>query len=314
MAQLSRRHFLARAAAAATGALTLTPGQNLRARQPDIAFPSSPRDRLSVTSWPFRAYIESPSNRFRDPSKQGMTLIEFVAMVPKRFGIHNINPLSWHFASTEASYLTQFRQALERESVHLANLGLGGGGFYDPDRQRRQQAVEYAKKWIDIAVIMGSPGVRPQINEPHRLRPDVDRAASIFGQVAEYGAKRNIVIDIENDDPVTQDPFFIAKVIEKVGNPYLHALPDFGNSAVKGPEFNVKALTVMFRHAYNMSHVKGEVEGPHGQVFRVNVAKAFEIAKASGYRGYFSMEYDTDFGDPFSATERLIRMSLQNLS
>jgi sugar phosphate isomerase/epimerase len=314
MKEVSRRQFLTKSAAVATGALTLPLGQNLWARQPDISFPTSPRDRLSVTSWPFRAYIESPSNRFRDPSKPGMTLIEFAAMVENRFGIHNINPLSWHFASTELSYLTQFRQALEKRGLRLVNLGLGGGAFYDPDPQRRREAVNDAKKWIDVAVIMGSPGVRPQINEPHRLRPNVDHAASAFGQVAEYGAKKNIVVDMENDDPVTQDPFFIAKVIDKVGNPYLRALPDFGNSAVKGPEFNAKALTVMFQHAYNMSHVKDTVEGPHGQVIRVDVAKAFAIAKASGYRGYFSMEYDMDSGDPFSATQRLVRLSLENLS
>jgi sugar phosphate isomerase/epimerase len=313
MTELSRRRFLTRSGAAATGALTTTFDENLWARRPDILFPTSPRDRLSVTSWPFRAYIDSPSNRFRDPSKPGMTLIEFAAMLANRFGIHNINPLSWHFASTDPSYLTQFRQALDKQGSHLVNLELGGGGFYDPDPRRRQEAVQSAKKWIDIAVIMGSPGVRPQINEPHRLRPDADRAASAFGQVAAYGAKRNIVIDMENDDPVTQDPFFLARIIDKVGNPYLRALPDFGNSAVKGPEFNAKALTVMFQHAYNMSHVKDKVEGPHGQVFSVNIAKAFAIAKASGYRGYFSMEYDMDFGDPFSATQRLIRLSLQNL-
>jgi sugar phosphate isomerase/epimerase len=314
MAEVSRRRFLASGAAAATGVLTLISGSSLGARQPDILFPSSPRDRLSVTSWPFRAYMESPSNRFRDPGKPGMTLIEFAAMVANRFGIHNINPLSWHFASTDPSYLTRFRQALDKQGSHLVNLELGGGGFYDPDPERRREAVESAKKWIDIAEILGSPGVRPQINEPHRLRPDVDRAASTFGQVAEYGAKKNIVIDMENDDPVTQDPFFIAKVIEKVGNPYLRALPDFGNSAVKGPEFNAKALTVMFQHAYNMSHVKDKIEGPHGQVSSVDVTKAFAIAKASGYRGYFSMEYDMNSGDPFSATEHLIRLSLRNLS
>jgi sugar phosphate isomerase/epimerase len=314
MTEISRRQFLRKSSGVGAGVLSLPFARNLWAREPDISFPTAPRERLSVTSWPFRAYIESPSNRFRDPTKPGMTLIEFAAMVAHRFGIRNINPLSWHFASTDISYLKRFRDALERQGSRLVNLGLGGGAFYDPDPRKRQEAVASAKKWIDVAVFMGSPGVRPQINEPHRLRPNLDHAASSFGQVAEYGAKKNIVVDMENDDPVTQDPFFIAKVIDKVGNPYLRALPDFGNSAVKGPEFNAKGLTVMFRHAYNMSHVKDTVEGPHGEVIRVDVAKAFAIAKASGYRGYFSMEYDMDSGDPFSATERLVKLSLRNLS
>lgn len=310
MEGLSRREFLKRSAAGGAGTLAL--GGNLSAREPDISFPTSPRERLSVTTWPFRAYMDSPSNRFRDSSKPGMSLIQFAAMVANRFGVHNINPLSFHFASTDGVYLTQFRKALEKQQVHLVNLELGGRAFYDPDPQQRREAVEYGKKWIDIAGILGAPAVKPQIREP--LRPDVDRAAQTYGAVAEYGARKNIVVDMENDDPVTQDPFFIARVIEKVGNPYLRALPDFGNDAVKGPQFNVKALTVMFQHAYNMCHVKGKIEGGHGRVYPVNITKAFAIAKVSGYHGYFSMEYDMDSGDPFSATQKLIKETLQNLS
>jgi sugar phosphate isomerase/epimerase len=311
MTKVSRRQFLTRSAAAAAGAYGV--GQDLLAREPDISFPEAPRDRLSITTWPFRAYIDTPRNRFRDPSKPGMDLIEFSAMVATRFQIHNINPLSFHFPSTELSYLSRFRQTLRKQNVNLAGLELGGRAFYDPDAQRRRDAVEYGKKWIEIAVVLGAPSVKPQINEPHRLQPDVDRAASTFGALAEYGARRNIVIDMENDDPVTQDPFFIAKVIEKVDSPYLRALPDFGNSAVKGPEFNVRALTVMFQHAYNMSHVKPKIQAGNGKIYDVDVAKAFAIAKANAYRGYFSMEYDMDSGDPFSATQRLIQLSLQYL-
>lgn len=257
--------------------------------------------------------MESPHNHARDPKKPGIPLTDFAAMVANRFDIHNINPLSWHFASTQPSYLGKFRKSLEKARSRLVGLGLGGAAFYDPDAQKRKQAIEYGKKWIDVAVETGSPSVRPQISEPRDLRPNVGRAAQTFGALADYGARKNIVVNMENDDPTTQDPFFIAKVIDKAGNPYLRALPDFGNSAVKGPAFNRKALTVMFHHAYNMSHVKSEVQGAHDKVFHVNVAMAFAIARAAGYRGYFSMEYDMDYGDPFQATRRLIAESLKNL-
>lgn len=312
MSEISRRQFFKSSATASAAALAFA--GNLVASQPDIPFPTEARERLCVTTWPFRAHITSPGNRFRDPRVPGMDLIQFAAMVSRRFGIHKINPLSWDFASTEPAELEKFRKALEDEGSRLVGLGLAGGRFYDPNARRRREAVENARKWIDVAVIVGSPSVKPQINEPHSLRPDVDRAAASFGGLADYGARKNIVIDMENDDPVTQDPFFIARVIEKVRNPYLRALPDFGNSAFKGPEFNARALKVMFSHAYNMSHVKAAAEGGHGKVFKVDVGEAFAIAKASGYRGYFSMEYDRNSGDPFAATHRLIEDTLRNLS
>lgn len=315
MRSISRRGFLKGAAAGGAGFAALGRGASVfAAAEPHIHFPTSPRARLSVTPWPFRADIESPTNHDRNPKLPGMDLKDFAAMVAEKFDIHNINPLSWHFSSTSSGYISAFRQAVEKAGSHIVGLGLGGGNFYSPDATARQRSVEHAKKWIDIAVEIGSPSVRPAIDAPHSVKPNVDYCALSYGALAEYGARKNIVVNMENDDPYTQDPFFTVAVIKKVRNPYLRSLPDFGNSAVKGPAFNARALTAMFAHAYNMSHVKNAVSGDHGKVFKVDFNRIFGIAKASGYRGWYSMEYDTDFGDPYAGTRLLIKETLARLA
>jgi hypothetical protein len=43
------------------------------------------------------------------------------------------------------------------------------------------------------------------------------------------------------------------------------------------------------------------------------VAKCFEIAKASGYRGFFSMEWE-GAGEPYAGTQKLIDLSLKYLA
>src|SRR5436305_15143895 len=98
----SRRHFLKSLPAAAFGASFVGNGQQSQ-REPDLHFPTKPRDRLAVTSWPFRAYIESPTNHNRDRSKPGMDLTEFPAVVIAKFGVYNINPLSDHFRSSDSA-------------------------------------------------------------------------------------------------------------------------------------------------------------------------------------------------------------------
>jgi hypothetical protein len=71
----------------------------------------------------------------------------------------------------------------------------------------------------------------------------------------------------------------------------------------------------MFRHAFNISHVKDTLRGVGGVVYKIDLEKEFGIAKASEYRGYFSMECDIgSTGDPFSETQRLIGESLKYLS
>jgi len=308
MSLLTRRDFLA-ASAAAAGATSL------RGAEPHIDFPTKPRDRLSVTSWPFRKYMETPGNHDRDPSRPGMDAKDFAAMAVERFGIHNINPLTGHFRSTEPAYLEELRVAVAKAGSHIVDLGHGGRSFYHPDKSKRQEAIEFGRKGVDIARLIGSPSVRQHITGPPGGKADVDLAAESLGELAAYGEKKNIVINLENDVPVAESPFFLVAVIEKVRSPYLRGLPDFANSMNLGggAEQNYQGVTAMFKHVFNMAHVKSAYISDNGKVQEVDLARLFGIARQAGYRGYFSMEVE-DAGDPFASTKKLVGETLKYLS
>ncbi len=305
---LSRRSFLITSVAAAGAA-------NLCAAEPHLDFPAKPRDRLAVTSWPFRAYMEAPGNHDRDHTKPGMDAKDFAAMAVERFGIHNINPLTGHFSSTEPAYLDQLRGAVAKAGSHIVDLGHGGRSFYHPDKAKRRAAVEFGKKGVDMALLVGSPSVRQHITGVPGVKEDVNLAAETLGELAEYGEKKNIVINLENDAPVGEGPFFLVAVMEKVRSPYLRGLPDFANSMNPSgdAELNYKGVTAMFRHVFNMAHVKTAYAAENGKVYEVDLARLFGIAKKAGYRGYFSMEADMP-GDPFVNTQKLVDATLQYLS
>ena len=306
----SRRDFLAIVAGAALAAPALA-----KSNEPQAQFPTSPRDRLAVTSYPFRAYIESPANRGRKADVPGMDLTRFPALMVEKFGVHNVNPLVDHFRSTDASYIEEFRKALADAHSRIVDLGLPGRPFYSPEKTVRQAAVEAGRKWIDIAVAVGSPSVRQHVHGARNQKADVDLAGESLGELAEYGAKRNVVVNLENDDPVSEDPFFLVGVIEKVGNPYLRGLPDFGNSLIgHDQEFNERGVAAMLKHAFNMCHVKDVVQGDSGKTYHVDLKRMFELAKSSSYRGYFSMECETESTDPFTGTKRLVDESLKYLT
>ncbi|HEV2491458.1 MAG TPA: sugar phosphate isomerase/epimerase family protein [Terriglobia bacterium] len=321
MSTLSRRKFLADSAVlAATATLgraafaTNPTADAPPASGPHILFPSEPRERIAVASWPFRAWIESPTNRWaRKPDLPGMDIKDFAAMVVGKFNIHNIEPLAEHLRSTDPAYLAEVRAAVDKAGSHVIDLPASGrNSFYDPDTAKRTLAVDSAKKWVDVAVALGSPSARVHVAGVHGVAPDVDRTAESLRQVADYGAQKNLVINLENDDIKTEDAFFLVKVIEKADHPWLHALPDFCNSMLSGNEqFDYDAVTAMFKHAYNICHVKdSEVDGH--KVFRVDLAKTFGILKASGYRGYCSMEFEGE-GDPYEGTQKLIDATMKYL-
>jgi hypothetical protein len=69
----------------------------------------------------------------------------------------------------------------------------------------------------------------------------------------------------------------------------------------------------MFTHAYGISHVKDVSMTPKNAAIAVDLARVFAIAKKHNYKGYFSMEWDTE-GDPYAGTEKLIVATLKNIS
>ena len=318
-AGVSRRTFLRRGSGTLAGlALASRVGSALAAglgsAGPHIEFPTEPRARLSVSSYPFREFVQSSFSR-RNPQKPGMDLPAFAKMVVEKFNVHGIEPWSPHFLSRTPAGLAALRTAFEKAGVHVVNIPCElRESFYDPDPANRKAAVEAGKGWVDTAVGVGSPSVRLHIARARSAAPNAALAAASLTQVADYGAEHNIVINLENDDLVSEDAFFVVRVIDRANHPWLHALPDFGNSAMTGePAFNLDALTVMFRHAYCISHVKDSEAGDNGQIVEADLAAAFRIARDSGYRGYFSMEMDKP-GDPYAGTASLLEQSLKHLS
>jgi sugar phosphate isomerase/epimerase len=283
--------------------------------EPHISFPSTPRDRISVASYSFRAYIESPANHERDRSLPGMDLTDFAAEVVKKFNVRNIEPHNRHFRSLDSAYLGSFREALRKAGVKVVDIAVDGQeSFYDADPSTRKKAIAYAKKWLDVADEIGSPSIRTHIRRPSNSAPNMQRTVESLLEVAEYGAAKNVVVNLENDDLVSEDAFFLVKVIEAVNHPYLHALPDFANSMQTGDaDFNYRALEAMFQHAYCICHVKDGETDDHNKLLSIDLKKAFDILKSSGYQGYCSMEFDAT-GEPYAPTARLIGQTVQYLS
>jgi sugar phosphate isomerase/epimerase len=321
MDTLTRRAFLEKLSALTAGGIVASGARNAlgadksAASKPQISFPTTPRDRIAIASYPFRAYIESPTNRDRDRKLPGMDLTDFPAEVVKKFNVHNIEPHNRHFHSLDEAYLNRFREALGKAGAKVVDIAVDGHeSFYDSASAGRRKAIAYSKKWVDVAVAVRSPSIRTHIQGPSNSAPNARLTAESLREVAEYGAAKNVVINLENDDLVSEDAFFIVKVIEAVNHPYLHALPDFANSMMTGnADFNYRALQAMFQHAYCICHVKDGEADDHDKYLAIDMKRSFDILKSSGYRGYCSMEFDAT-GDPYAPTARLIEQTLQYLS
>jgi sugar phosphate isomerase/epimerase len=291
------------------GALLCSVSAAFADKTPRATFPTDPRARLAVASYPFREWIIAPRNHDLDPKKPGMDLAAFARFVRKEFGVRGIEPLDGHFPSTDPAEIRKLRAQFDAAGVYTVNIPVDQKVELCSDDEAKRNAGNAAyRQWIDIAVMLGSPSIRVWIPKCADTS-DLPKAVHALKPTLDYAATRNVVVNLENDDPVYASAARALTAIKLADTPFLRALPDFGNGLMGGDErFNADRVKEMFAHAWNIAHVK-DAEFVKGKRKTASLSELFAIAKASGYRGYYSMESDSD-ADPMVDTKHLIEQSL----
>jgi sugar phosphate isomerase/epimerase len=302
--RLSRRIFVA-GALCCSADIVFGEGAKL----PQGNSPISPRDRIAVATYPFRANMTAPGNQDRDPSKPGMDLAAFAEYIKKEFHVNGIEPLHSHFASTERSEIVKLRKVFDTIGIRTVNIPVDEPvELCSNESAKRASGNATYRHWIDTAVILGSPSIRVWIPTCSDTA-DLPKAVRALSPTLEYAASQNVVVNLENDDPVLSSDARVLAAIQQANTPWLRALPDFANSLMGGDEdFNAQAVKRMFAHAWNIAHVK-DAEVIKGKRETVSLQELFGIAKAAGYLGYYSMESDSGV-DPFADTKHLIEQTM----
>lgn len=299
MMQTTRRWFI-------KGTLLSTAGLAWGAPSND---PQQRRSRIAVATYPFRASIIAPGNHDRDPTKPGMDLAGFAKTIRTRFNVRGIEPLHSHFVSTGHAEILQLRAAFDQAGVFTANIPVDVPvELCSQDAATRDAGNASYRRWIDIAVLLGSPSIRISLPKCTDA-PAVTKGLQALQPTLKYAASQNILVNLENDDPLLSSATRIIEAIEQAQTPGLKALPDFANSLMGGDQhFNAQAVKMMFAHAGSIAHVK-DAEVINGTRRGVSLPELFGFARAAGFRGTYSMESDSN-ADPFADTTHLIRQTL----
>ena len=311
----TRREFL-KTSLVAVGSALASPYLFASGPVPHIAFPTAPRERIAIASYPFRDFIAVPPGEQAKGNQPRMDLKEFPAHVVSKFNVNKVELWTGHFPSTEGAYLSDMRDALKRAKAMVVDIAVDGEHSpYSPDPAVRAKAVAFSKKWVDVASAIGAPSIRTNLPDANGAAPDLALMAASLSQVAQYAASKNVVVHLENDNPVSEDPFFLVNLVEKVNSPWLHTLPDFANTLAtnKDPRHAYDGVNAMFAHAYGICHVKETENAPDGKPVHVDMARTFGYLKQHGFKGYCSMEYDSP-GDPYAGTSALIEQTLKYLA
>ena len=273
-------------------------------------FHTGPRQRLAVATYPFSAMIREPHHTDTSKKITNVDLAGFAQYIRTEFDVFGIEPLHSHFPSTDLADIRKLKSAFDAVSIRTVNIPVDEDvDLTSPDPVRRAESFRTLARWIDIAAILHSPSIRIGA-VPHGTGPqDLAGPVAALQPLLQYASARNVILCFENDDPVFGTAARIVALLQQADSPWLRALPDFANSLMSGDEaFNAEAVRSMFRFCAGIAHVK-DAEVINKVRRTVSLQQLLTIAKQANFRGFYSMESDSDV-DPVNDTKHLIQQCL----
>jgi len=201
------------------------------------------------------------------------------------------------------------------------------GELADPDAEKRAEAIEVHKLWMDAAAVMGAHAIRANLfgeEDPEKWH---EYSVTSLKELATYGATKGVSVLIENHGGLSSDGAALAGVMKEVGSPYCGTLPDFGNFCIKregGERWGAPCIEEYDTYkgiAELMPFAKGVSAKSYnfddtGAETKLDYARLMKIVADAGYKGYVGIEYEGPLEDPkegMRLTKDLLEKSIDNL-
>lgn len=269
--------------------------------------------KISLAQWSLHRSFE----------KGILKAIDFAAIASDTYqikAVEYVNSLYENSGKDQKFWNQMKTRADEADVKSLLIMVDNEGDLGDPEKEKRQKAVENHFKWIEAAKLLSCHSIR--VNAFGAGKRPVLRQNLIdgLGELANYGAKLNIHILVENHGLHTSDASFMTEIIKTVDNDFLGTLPDFGNwclnaewGSTQGGKctevYNpYKGLEQMLPFAKGVSAKSYDFDAA-GNETRIDYQKMLQLVKRSNFEGYVGIEYEgerlsEDAG--IKATKRLI--------
>lgn len=176
------------------------------------------------------------------------------------------------------------------------------GDLGDASEAKRIKAVENHYKWLNAASLLGCHSMR--VNAFGDAEREVYRLAIMDGmaRLADYAAKMNMNVIIENHGLFSSDAALITEIIKEVNRPNFGSFPDFGNwclsakwgstqgacERIYDPYEGVEELLPYAKAVSAKSYNFNE----EGEDRKIDYYRMMKIVKGSGYDGYIGIEYE----------------------
>jgi hypothetical protein len=154
--------------------------------------------RISIMTYNFTSRLKL-EGQAPNPDRV-LDLFDIPRMFADTYGVHNVELQHSHFASTETSYLKEFRASVERAKSRMTqiNVEFGQMTVSANDPVQRCQAIDLTMRWVDHAVVLNCP--RVMINQGNLTPATKANAMAALRRMSSYARTKGVKISVETRD------------------------------------------------------------------------------------------------------------------
>jgi L-ribulose-5-phosphate 3-epimerase len=277
---VDRRQFLAAGAAAGAGLAVGT-------ASPGLAAPADePLFKISLAEWSLHRTLGAGK----------LDNLDFPKFAKEECGIEAVEYVNRFFMdkARDENYLADLKKRCTDLGVTSVLIMCDDEGeIGNPDDAERKKAVENHHKWVEAAKFLGCHSIRVNAASGGSRDEQVKLAADGLRQLAEYGAKHDINVIVENHGGWSSNGAWLAEVIKSVGLPNCGTLPDFGNFQTSPGEWydRYQGVAELMPFAKGVSAKSHEFDAEGNEV-RSDYRKLVKIVLDAGYHGYIGVEWE----------------------
>ena len=244
--------------------------------------------------------------------------LDFARTSKEEFGIDAIEYVNQFFKdkAQDQEYLAEMKQRCDDQGVNSLLIMVDGEGHLgDPDEEKRAQAVDNHKKWVEAAAFLGCHSIRVNAASSGSYEDQIALAAEGLYALTLFAEQHQLNVIVENHGGLSSNGQWLAAVMRRVDHPHCGTLPDFGNFRVSDDEWYdvyqgveelmpfaqaVSAKTYDFDDRLLITHQDREGMEP----LEIDYLKMMRIVVAAGYRGYVGIEYEGHELDAYEGIRR----------
>ena len=281
---MQRRQFIATSAALAA-ASTVSPF----ARASDATLPF----KISLAEWSLHRMLRDEAS--------GVTNLDFPRIAKEDLEIDAIEYVNQFFMdkARDKAYLTDLKTRCDDLGVTSVLIMVDReGNLGDPKEDRRMEAVENHRQWLEAAKFLGCHSIRVNASSRGNHLEQQKLAADGLRRLSEIAAPMDLNVIVENHGGWSSHGEWLAGTIKMVGLDNCGTLPDFGNFRITRGDnpivydryLGVEQLMPMAKAVSAKSHSFNK----QGDEKQTDFTRMMKIVLDHDYHGYVGIEYEGD--------------------